>query len=163
MADQIETIPRFICDDHLGKLARYLRVSGFDTLFENDIDNSRLIQFSLDDKRYILTRDRRLLERRLVRYFFLIEHNLWPDQLKAVLDNFDLSINRSRMFTRCLEDNTLIVPVEKETIREIVHPHTYQHHSDYRHCPTCMRVYWSGSHIKAMTKRLSEAGIPILD
>ena len=155
--------PRFICDDNLGKLARYLRVGGFDTAFEKDIDNSRLIQLSLDDGRYILTRDRRLLERRLVRYYFLIEQDLWPDQLKDVLRNFEIQFKRSRMFSRCLEDNALIVSVDKESIRNLVFPYTYDHHSDFRQCPICRRVYWSGTHIEAMIRRLETAGIKIMD
>lgn len=158
-----KNIPRFICDDHLGKLARYLRVGGFDTFYEKNIDNSRLIQISLDDKRYILTRDRRLLERRLVRYSFFIESDAWQDQLKAVLKYFNLRILQSQMFSRCLEDNGLLVPVEKEAIRAEVYPYTYQHHANYRRCPTCRRVYWSGSHIEAMIRRLTEAGIEIAE
>jgi uncharacterized protein with PIN domain len=154
-----EDIPRFICDDNLGKLARYLRVGGFDTKFENDIDNSRLIRISLDDKRYILTRDRRLIERRLVRYYFLIEHDLWPEQMKAVLQHFRLAYTRKNMFSRCLEDNTPIVPVEKETIRDLVYPYTFEHHDDFRQCPECRRVYWSGSHTGVILKNLQKAGI----
>jgi uncharacterized protein with PIN domain len=155
------TEPRFICDDNLGKLARYLRIGGFDTLFENNFDNSRLIQISLDDKRHILTRDHRLIERLLVRYFFLIEHDLWPDQLGAVMGHFGLKFSQSRMFSRCLEDNTPIVPVEREAIRNLVYLYTYENHTDFRQCPLCARVYWSGSHIEAMLNRLEKANIPI--
>jgi uncharacterized protein with PIN domain len=67
------------------------------------------------------------------------------------------------MFTRCLEDNTSIIPVEKESIRELVYPYTYAHHTGFRQCPTCSRVYWSGSHIKAMTSRLEKVGIKFDD
>lgn len=155
--------PRFICDDNLGKLARYLRVGGYDTLFDPRIDNSRLIQVSLDDKRHILTRDRRLVERRLVRYYFLIGHDRWQEQLKAVMDHFGLAFSRARMFSRCLEDNALIEPVEKEAVRSLVFPYTYAHHADFRHCPQCRRVYWSGTHVDAMMSRLQRAGIAIDD
>jgi uncharacterized protein with PIN domain len=158
-----EKQPRFICDDNLGKLARYLRVGGFDTVFEKEIDNSRLIQISLDDKRYILTRDHRLIERRLVRYYFLIENDLWPDQVKAVINHFEIEFNRTQMFTRCLEDNALIILVEKEAIQHLVYPYTYEHHDDFRQCPQCQRVYWSGDHIKAIIDRLESAGISIKD
>lgn len=155
--------PRFVCDDNLGKLARYLRVGGYDTLFDTAIDNNRLIQVSLDDKRYILTRDRRLIERRLVRYFLLIEDDRWQDQLRAVVNRFALRFSRARMFTRCLEDNTLTRRVAREDIRDRVWPYTYEHHDDFRECPLCKRVYWAGSHVTAMTDRLDDAGISITD
>ena len=163
MESEDQKEPRFICDDNLGKLARYLRVGGYDTFFEKDIDNSRLIRISLDDRRFILTRDHRLVERRLVRYYFLIEQELWPDQLKAVFRHFGIGFRRSGMFSRCLEDNALIVPADKETVRDLIFPFTYEHHSDFRQCPACRRVYWSGTHTEAMVRRLEQAGIPIID
>jgi len=163
MESEDQKEPRFICDDNLGKLARYLRVGGYDTFFEKDIDNSRLIRISLDDRRFILTRDHRLIERRLVRYYFLIEQDLWPDQLKAVFGHFGIGYLRSGMFSRCLEDNALIVPADKEAVRDLIFPFTYEHHSDFRQCPACCRVYWSGTHTEAMVRRLEKAGIPIID
>jgi uncharacterized protein with PIN domain len=155
--------PKFVCDDHMGKLARYLRVAGYDTVFDNAMDNNRLIQISLDDKRYILTRDRRLIERRLVRYYLLLESERWQDQIKVVADHFGLAFSKSRMFTRCLEDNSLTVPVGKEDIRGRVWPYTYEHHNEFRTCPQCQRIYWAGTHVSAMFTRFEEAGIPIKD
>jgi len=161
--DNRNSRPRFVCDDNLGKLARYLRVGGYDTLFDRDIDNNRLISISLDEKRYILTRDKQLIERRLVRYYYLIDHDRWEDQLKAVTDRFGLVFSRSRMFFRCLEDNTLTRKIAREDIRDRVWPYTYDHHDDFRECPECRRVYWSGSHVHAMIERLERAGISIID
>jgi uncharacterized protein with PIN domain len=156
-------IPQFICDENLGRLARYLRVGGFNTLFERQIDNSRLIKLSLDDRRQILTRDRRLIERRLVRYYFLISHDLWPDQLKAVIDHFGLVFRQADLFSRCLEDNTPIVSVEKEKIKSVVYPYTYANFDNFRQCPTCRRVFWAGTHVEAMIKNLRRAGISVID
>jgi uncharacterized protein with PIN domain len=155
--------PRFVCDDNLGKLARYLRVGGHDTIFDSSIDNNRLIQVSLDEKRYILTRDRQLIERRLVRYYFYIEHDRWEHQLKAVVDRFRLVFSRSRMFTRCLEDNTPTREIAKERVKDRVWPYTYEQNDDFRECPECGRVFWSGSHVRAVLDRLGRAGIPIID
>jgi len=154
---------RFICDDNLGKLARYLRAGGFDTLFYKTIDNSRLIRLSLDEERYILTRDRKLTERRLVRYYFLIEDDYWPDQLRSVVERFGLIFRQSRLFSRCLEDNTPIIPVDKEAVRDLVYPFTFQNHTDFKRCPLCGRVYWSGTHVKAMLNRLRQAGIEVIE
>lgn len=163
MTAEITCEPRFVCDDHLGKLARYLRVGGFDTVFDSAIDNSRLIQISLDETRHILTKDRRLIERRLVRYYHLIESDRWPDQLRSVLGRFGLEFRRGRIFSRCLEDNALIQVVDRESIKNRVFPYTFEHHSEFFHCPVCLRVYWAGTHPEAIYKRLERAGITILD
>lgn len=151
--------PRFVCDDHLGKLARYLRVGGFDAAFDRDMTDSRLIQIALDEGRWILTRDHRLVERTLVRDLFFIEQDRWPDQLRAVLARFGLTFRKDRLFSRCLEDNGRIEPVPKESIFQRVFPFTYQHHSDFFVCPICRRVYWSGTHVEAMIRRLERFGI----
>jgi uncharacterized protein with PIN domain len=151
----------FVCDDHLGKLARLLRLGGYDTFFDSVIDNSRLIQVSLDEKRWILTRDTRLIERRLVRRVFLIEHDRWQEQLKAVIDHFGLVFAADRLFTRCLEDNALIQPVAKEAIQRQVFPYTYEHFEQFYQCPACRRVYWAGTHTAAMLDRIRKAGIII--
>jgi len=153
--------PRFVCDDHMGKLARYLRVAGYDVVFDSAMDNNRLIQISLDERRHILTRDRRLVERRLVRYCLLLDSERWQDQIKTVADHFGLIFSKARMFTRCLEDNTPTVPVAKEDIRARVWPYTYEHHDEFRICPVCDRVYWAGSHVTAMKARFEEAGITV--
>jgi uncharacterized protein with PIN domain len=163
MISIINTEPRFVCDDNLGKLARYLRVGGFDTIFDKNITDGTIIQISLDEQRHILTRDHRLIERTLVRDYFLIENNLWPDQLRAVMSHFGLRFKKERMFVRCLEDNTVIVPVEKKEIKELVYPFTYKTHDEFRQCPTCKRVYWSGTHITAVTDRLKRNGFVIAD
>ena len=163
MTAEITGEPRFVCDDNLGKLARYLRVGGFDTLFDSAIDNSRLIQISLDETRHILTKDRRLVERRLVRYYHLIESDRWPDQLRSVLDHFRLEFRRGRIFSRCLEDNALIQVVDKESIKNRVFPYTFAHQSEFFLCPVCRRIYWAGTHPEAIYKCLERAGIIILD
>jgi uncharacterized protein with PIN domain len=153
---------KFICDDNLGKLARYLRVGGFDTIYEKSISKSRLIQISLDENRYILTRARRLIERTLVRKFFLINHDLWSDQLRDVINHFNLQYSSKRMFQRCLEDNAVIVPVNKTVIKNLVWQYTYENHDSFRQCPVCKRIFWTGSHITVMKQRLQKDGIVIL-
>lgn len=161
MEDDHSSEPRFVCDDHLGKLARYLRVGGFDAAFDREMTDSRLLQIALDDRRWILTRDHRLIERTLVRDLFFIERDRWPDQLRAVLDRFGLVFRKERMFNRCLEDNGVIEPVPKETICSRVFPFTYEHHDDFFICPVCRRVYWSGTHVEAMIRRLERFGIMV--
>lgn len=161
MESQIPSEPKFVCDDHLGKLARYLRVGGFDTAFDREMTNSRLLQIALDEGRWILTRDRRLIERTLVRDLYFITHDRWPDQLQEVLSHFGMEFRKDRMFRRCLEDNGAIEPTPKETIVSRVFPFTYQHHDTFYVCPICKRVYWSGTHVEAMVRRLERFGIMV--
>ncbi len=161
MENRLPPEPRFVCDDHLGKLARYLRVGGFDTAFDPEMTDSRLIQVALDENRWILTRDHRLIERTLVRDLFFITHDHWPDQLRAVLTHFRLEFRKERMFSRCLEDNVKIEPTPKEVIASRVFPFTYQHHDTFYICPHCRRVYWSGTHVEAMIRRLERFGIMV--
>ncbi|MDD4050432.1 MAG: Mut7-C RNAse domain-containing protein [candidate division Zixibacteria bacterium] len=161
MQNHLSPGPKFVCDDHLGKLARYLRVGGFDAAFDREMTNSRLLQIALDEERWILTRDRRLIERTLVRNLFFITHDHWPDQLNAVLTHFGLEFRKDRMFSRCLEDNGTIEPAPKEAIEFRVFPFTYQHHDDFYICPICRRVYWSGTHVEATIRRLERFGIMV--
>jgi len=154
---------RFICDDNLGKLARYLRVGGFDTAFERTISDSRLIQIALSENRAILTRDTRLIKRTLVREFFLIVDDNWRAQLSAVATRYNLKYERAALFSRCLEDNFLTEQVAKSDIKDRVFPYTYDTVDSFRQCPHCRRVYWAGTHVSAMLNKLSEAGIKIID
>jgi hypothetical protein len=153
----------FVCDDNLGKLARYLRVCGFDTAFDINISDSEIIRLSLDEERIILTRDHKLVERTLVRNFFLIVDNRWPDQMKKVFQQYRLGIRKSSLFTRCPEDNNLIVDVEKEKIKNLVYPYTFLTHDIFKQCPFCRRVYWSGTHVSVMITRLRDYGFKIND
>lgn len=150
---------RFICDDHLGKLARYLRVCGYDTAYKQNCDNSELLNIALTENRHILTRDTRLIALTLVRDYTLIKADNWAGQLKQVVSDYCLIIEISRLFSRCLEDNTPTIEVDKRMIRYAVYPYTYEHHNYFRQCPKCKRVYWSGSHVEAMLERLKSVGI----
>jgi len=150
--------PKFICDDNLGKLTRYLRVAGYDTLFFTPISDGRLLQLALDDQRHILSRDRRFLERTLARDIFIIADDHWPDQLRAVMTRFGLTFDPGRMLSRCLEDNSLTQKIDKTTVEAALFPYTFSHFQDFRQCPTCKRIFWSGSHIDAMVSRLRRLG-----
>ncbi|MCP4566645.1 MAG: hypothetical protein GY841_03580 [FCB group bacterium] len=154
---------RFICDDNLGKLARYLRACGFDTYFDDHISDSDLITIALDENRHILTRDHKLTERTLVRKYFQIEDDNWMDQLRAVISYYELRVSKKNIFTRCLEDNVLIETVLKHNIKTLVYPYIYEKHTGFKQCPQCKRVFWAGTHTRAIIERLTLGGIKILD
>src|SRR5512146_212299 len=148
--------PRFLCDEMLGRLCRYLRAAGYDTLFANNGNPDRdLLQQCHDEGRYFLTQDQLVREHKAARDIALILPQGDIDQLAALLRaRFQIDW-LSRAFTRCLEDNTLLLPADEEAAARVP--------ADARSpgeplsvCPTCGRVYWQGSHYKRMRARLAK-------
>jgi len=142
---------RFLLDAHLGKLAAYLRMLGFDAAYDRDSTDEILARVSLDGRRILLTRDRGLLKRNMiVRGCFLRATNP-REQLIDVLQRFELFRSISP-FERCMHCNTLLRPVAKEMIAERLLPETRQHYEEFRLCPNCYRIYWKGSHYQRMQR-----------
>jgi uncharacterized protein with PIN domain len=145
--------PKFIADVHLGKLASYLRLFGFDTYFSTDSKDRDIINISLSDKRIILTRDRELLKNKRVTHGYWIR-SVYPDaQIKDVLLRFDLK-NKLAPFTRCMECNGLLEDVSKKEILNRLLPKTRQYYRKFKRCPQCNRIYWNGSHYLRMKERI---------
>lgn len=150
------TLPaRFILDNHLGKLASYLRMLGFDADYGNDYQDDELAEKAVSLERILLTRDRQLLMRKVIRFGYLIR-SLEPEQQAIeVLERFDL-YPQVNLFKRCMRCNHPLQPVEK---REIVHrlqPLTKKYFHEFHICTGCQQVYWQGSHIERMQNRLAE-------
>jgi len=140
---------KFVLDVHLGKLARYLRLCGFDTLYEKDYTDDEIITISSLQKRIILTRDKKLLNNRKVTHGIWIRSQYPESQLKEVFDRLDLK-NLARPFTICMECNTPLINVPKEEVIDYLPPRTREFYNDFRRCPGCGRVYWEGSHYQRM-------------
>ena len=148
-------ITRFICDVHLGKLARYLRLFGFDTYFRGDLDDNEIIDISILEKRIILTRDTGLLKNKKVTHGYRIRSVDAPDQLKEICIRLDLkrSINP---FTLCMECNGKLEDVSKSEIRDRLLPLTKRYYRKFKRCSNCDRVYWNGSHYKRMNNLIKK-------
>ena len=148
---------RFIVDHNVGKLARWLRMMGYDTLFFNGDDDSRMIATALAEGRVILTRDTRIMERRLVTTgrlkAILIGYETPELQIKQVIETLNLDIH-FRPFSICLECNQPLAERSREQVRERVPPYVYQTQEQYMECPVCHRIYWRGTHWQAMTRKL---------
>jgi uncharacterized protein len=144
--------PTFIADVMVGKLARYLRVLGFDVLYSNMMDDDEIIRRAELENRIFLTRDTRLVARRFSARSLFIESNNSREQLRQVLDAFEL--RQFRVFSRCLECNTLLLEIDKEAVFERVPPFVYLTQKRFATCPSCDRVYWRGTHADEMLKRL---------
>ncbi|MFP4374623.1 MAG: Mut7-C RNAse domain-containing protein [Spirochaetaceae bacterium] len=145
--------PRFILDVHLGKLARLLRLLGFDTLYDNCWDDPEIVQRALAEHRIILTRDAGLLKRREVTHGYLVRSGESVEQAVEVLRRFDLA-RRIEPFRRCTACNGLIEPVPREEVEEELLPGTRESYTEFYRCRSCRRVYWRGSHYDAMREKI---------
>lgn len=136
---------RFVVDSHLGRLARYLRLLGFDTRFRTDWADKELATISVEERRVLLTRDRGLLKRRVVTHGMCIRAEDPEEQLIEVVHRLHL-LGRLQPFSRCMACNGVIEPVEKPVVAERLEPRTLREIDDFRLCRDCGRVYWEGSH-----------------
>jgi hypothetical protein len=141
--------PKFILDVHLGKLSRYLRLCGFDALYDKDYNDKEIIDISTSDRRIILTRDKGLLKNKQVTHGYWIRSTRSDEQLFEVIKRFDLK-NILKPFTRCLECNKILQDVNKEAIADSLMPKTRKYYSDFKKCPGCNRIFWEGSHYEKM-------------
>ncbi len=142
---------RFVLDTHLGKLAAYLRMLGFDTLYRNDYQDEELARISASQQRTLLSRDRGLLKRAIVTRGYLVRATQPKQQLLEAVNRFDLS-RLITPFRRCIHCNTPLSPVAKERINDRLLPETRQRYHEFQHCPECDRIYWKGSHYQRMAK-----------
>jgi uncharacterized protein with PIN domain len=146
--------PRFVLDTHLGRLARYLRMLGLDTLYRNDYRDDELARLSRGDDRILLTRDIGLLKRSIVRRGYWVRADGSEAQLAEVVRRFDL-VGAISPFGRCLRCNGLLEPIAREVIEDRLPLRTRHEQVDFRRCPTCGGIYWKGSHYDRM-RRLIE-------
>jgi len=146
---------RFIVDAHLGKLARYLRMLGFDAAYERRFENAEIIERSLNEKRIILTHSPELLKHNRVTHGYWVRHEGPLDQLLEVLNELDLS-RQLRPFTRCMDCNGVIAEVEKAAIADRIDPLILQRFNEFRQCQDCGKIYWKGSHHEHMARMISQ-------
>ncbi len=144
--------PRFILDNHLGKLARYLRLLGFDTLYPRDhLPDEALAQMAYDQQRVMLTRDRGLLMRTIISHGYCLQTKDGVEQLTAVLHRYQLH-DQIRSWTRCLRCNGFLQPVAKAQIIDRLQPKTKRYFNEFQICVNCEQIYWKGSHFSALEK-----------
>jgi uncharacterized protein with PIN domain len=139
----------FVLDVHLGKLARLLRMSGFDTIYSNNYDDHQIARLAANSGRILLTRDRRLLKFKDITYGYWLR-SVDPDvQLKEVLKRFAL-FDSIDQFKRCMKCNGLIGQVDKNKIIDKLEPLTKKYYSEFYRCDSCKQIYWKGSHYEKM-------------
>ncbi|HEU5237876.1 MAG TPA: Mut7-C RNAse domain-containing protein [Pyrinomonadaceae bacterium] len=145
---------RFVLDNHLGKLATYLRLLGFDTLYRNDYNDEVLARVSVEEKRILLTRDRGLLKRGNITHGYCVRATAPEQQLMEVIRRFDLE-RATTPFNRCLVCNNFLESVSKEAVSERLLPEVREHYDDFQICRACDHIFWKGSHYKRMAQFVS--------
>ncbi|MFN8481485.1 MAG: Mut7-C RNAse domain-containing protein [Anaerolineae bacterium] len=145
---------RFVLDIHLGKLAVYLRMLGFDTLYRNDYADDELARIAGGESRILLTRDRGLLKYSAVVYGYYVRETAPTRQLQEVVRRYDLR-RHATPFHRCLQCNTPLQPVAKVEIMHRLLLKTKLYYDDFRICPGCSQVYWQGSHYERMRRNVT--------
>jgi len=138
-------VTRFVVDVHLGTLARHLRLLGFDTAWERDLDDEEIVRLARDERRIILTRDRGILKNGRVSHGYWLRSTEPPRQLEEVVRAIDLARGIAP-YTRCMECNGELQPVERSAVAHRVPLQVFLVYRDFKQCGCCGRVYWKGSH-----------------
>ncbi len=136
---------KFVLDVHLGKLATYLRLLGFDALYRRDYDDVELAQISSQQQRILLTQDRGLLKRSMVTHGYIVRSHVPEQQAREVVDRFHLH-NAVAPLERCPRCNGQLVAVDKAEIGDRIPPLTRLHYDEFARCQSCSQIYWKGAH-----------------
>lgn len=148
---------RFIVDSNVGKLAKWLRMLGYDAVFFDGEDDAYMIDRALKEGRVILTRDTQVMKRGVITSgrlkAILIESDQPEPQVRQVIDTLHID-SQSRLFTVCLECNNPLEERSKEEVEQRVPPYVFQTQQQYMECPVCHRIYWRGTHWQAMLQKL---------
>jgi len=151
---------KFICDDNLGKLAKWLRTMGYDTLFFLDIEDTELFSKALKESRIILSRDTELKRfRSAEKNLLLLSSNEPLEQLKEVLKKFNSKPDEKILFTRCLVCNEVLVSVPKKEVENKVPPFVFKTQENFVYCSKCDKLYWGGTHVKNLKKKIIEENL----
>lgn len=148
---------KFVVDNNVGKLAKWLRILGYDTIFVKDIADNDLIRIALTQNRIILTRDTQIIKRRVVTIgrlkAILIKDDDLRAQLRQVVTMLKLNF-RHQTFSLCLECNQPLVTEPKEKVKSLVPPYVFQTQDEFVRCPHCGKIYWQGTHVQQMEREL---------
>ena len=152
---------KFIVDVNVGKLARWLRMMGYDASFFAGSDDAQMVATALAEGRVILTRDTQIMRRRVVTSgqlrALLIQSEQPEWQMQQVIETLGIDY-QSRPFTICLECNQPLAKRNKPQVKERVPPYVFQTQTQFMECPACHRLYWRGTHWAAMTQQLEKFG-----
>lgn len=143
---------KFIADVHLGKLAKLLRLLGFDTTYKNNFTSNELIKISQEQHRVLLSRNISLAKNKLIKCFIVTNEDPFV-QLKQAVEHFGLR-NQFNPFSRCIVCNGMLETVSRESIAYLLEKNTSAYFNEFWQCHNCKRIYWKGSHYERMLKTI---------
>jgi uncharacterized protein with PIN domain len=146
------TQPAFFADEMLGRLAKWLRLIGYDTAYAKGIDDAFLVTIAEEQGRILLTRDTLLIRRRRCRHYLFVWSDHWREQLRQVY--FEAKLNCQALLTICPVCDYPLHQVRKESVESLIPPYVFQTQNDFSQCDICMRVYWSATHIQRILNEL---------
>jgi uncharacterized protein with PIN domain len=153
---------RFVLDVHLGKLAKVLRMFGFDTRYENSYSDRAIAHLAETEQRIVLTRDVGLLKQKVIRWGYWLRSQHLQEQLAEVVRYYQLE-QKLKPFTRCLACNGPIVEVQKEQVLDRLPPKTKLYFHEFYQCSCCKQAYWKGSHYERMQQFVKQSIKPVMD
>ncbi len=145
--------PCFAADRTLGRLAKWLRLMGFDTLFESEPADEKLMD-TLEKDRILLTRTQRIRRQYAGRKMIFVNSNHLKQQLTQVVRELGITAEQTRPFSRCLQCNVPIVSVDKAALSGQVPDYIYETHDHFNQCPKCGRIFWPGSHTRRSLEKI---------
>jgi uncharacterized protein with PIN domain len=147
---------RFVADNHLGRLTRFLRLLGLDTSYQQEWSDPELVRISISDRRILLTRDVQLLKHGSLTHGYFVRATDPRSQMTEIVRRFHLS-GQLTPFSRCMACNGVLAPVAKEEIAHRLPPGTRENVDDFVKCRTCNKLYWEGAHHPELTRLVALA------
>lgn len=150
---------KFVIDTNVGRLARWLRMMGYDAVLFQELDDGLMVKLALAQGRIIITKDSEFMKRRAVtlrRVKAVLVTGDDPDQqMRKVISELNLDTH-FKPFTRCLECNTILLPRDRQGIESEVPPRVYEKQAQFMECPGCHRLFWQGTHWEDMCRKLEQ-------
>jgi uncharacterized protein len=146
---------KFVVDCMLGKLAKWLRILGFDTLFFCNAEDKDLIDTAQKQDRILLTRDTGIVEKAKQIKIVFIRSEHWKSQVRQVLDELELR-EHVKPYSRCIECNVPLKPISRKQAKNLVAPFVFERSNSFALCPQCGRVFWPGTHHSDMNFKIED-------
>jgi uncharacterized protein with PIN domain len=151
----MEAIAKFAADRMLARVARWLRMLGADTIFDQRLDGAAMLKAARSEGRIMLTRDKRLKTAPDVLY---LDSNDFREQLRRIMARYPIDVVQNA-FSRCARCNTLLIEVDREVVRRRVPPFVYANNERFSACPGCSHLYWNGTHRERIIREVREIGL----
>jgi uncharacterized protein with PIN domain len=149
---------KFIADNNVGKLAKWLRMVGFDTKLFDGEDDADMVAAALAENRIVLTRDTGIMDRRIITRgkvrAILISSDRLAEQIQQVIETLKIDKNQFKPLTLCIECNQPLIAKGKAEVKDRVPPYVYKTQEQFVECPVCHRIYWKGTHWQAMRQKI---------